>query len=421
MARTVASALSDGVSALVEAPTGTGKSLAYLVPAALFARRNGIKVMVATHTKNLQDQLGGQDLPLTAEATGIPDLRWRVVKGQENYLCTRRTLAWLDEGPALTDTVEERSVRLYASAFLEQTDDGDLERFLPWHAIQGPHVSRAVEHMRSTSATCLHERCPHFSTCFYQDVVHEARKADVLVVNHALALAWPDRYPAFEHLVVDEAHALEDVATSFFSLAFDPVETAAAARELVGTDGLETGRGLVGRLARALRRETPGDDPFPPELERRLVQRATSVLAALPEAAPAMNAFRKAHAQGSTNPVRLTEAVLSSSEGQTLIGVGQDLARVLEALVDDLGDALEGIDRRGAAGALAGTSPAGARSSRRRPRPSPRPSASPSPTTSTGSRRTSTPASGAPACGALPSRSRSWWPAISSAAAAPSS
>ncbi len=200
----------------VEAGTGTGKSLGYLAPAVLWASRGGGRVGIAPHTRALQDQLIEKDLPRLHAATGGA-FGYAVLKGQGNYLCRRRTLAmtlvhesmqWADRAP-----------RAYLRAFLRRSSEGDLERLSDWFKHRYPALPVLVAASQSTAATTLAERCPHYTRCYFHSAVSHAREADVVVVNHALALAWPERYPKLNHLIVDEAHELEDSATTSWTFA----------------------------------------------------------------------------------------------------------------------------------------------------------------------------------------------------------
>ncbi len=346
MAEAVAEAFSSGRSLMIEAPTGVGKSLAYLVPAGLFARANGVRVVVATHTRNLQDQLASQDLPRAAHAIG-GELAWAVLKGQENYVCTRRALGWLDASPELAEGESERLLRAYVASFLELTSDGDLERFLPWHAIQGPHVARAVDRIRSTAAACSTAACRRGDGCFYSHALRSAHAADVIVTNHALALLWPERYPGSRHLVIDEAHGLEDAATSRWSSAFDPGELARLFDELLGkgkSGGLLEAAARVAR-ARAEGANDGGRIDAWAGRARSLAQRAAAAVSPMRFTAERLlyEGGVKAADEG-RKTLRLTPAVRELTTHADLRKraaewgeVVEGLLRELSAMVDELG------------------------------------------------------------------------------------
>ncbi|MDY7228442.1 helicase C-terminal domain-containing protein [Hyalangium rubrum] len=246
MAQAVARTLSDGGQLAVEASTGTGKSLAYLAPAALFAARNGRKVGVAPHTKTLQDQLIEKDLPRLHRATGGA-FGYALLKGQTNYLCRRRALEATRVEPGMGH--EARAPRAYLRAFLRRGPDGDLDRLSHWFRERFPVLGALVPSVRSEAATTLGERCPHFNRCYYHSAVAQAKAADVLVINQSLAFAWPARYPKLDHLVLDEAHEVEDVATTALTLELSELAFARLTERLHGRDGR---RGLFAELRRAL-------------------------------------------------------------------------------------------------------------------------------------------------------------------------
>lgn len=215
MAREVAKTFSEGGALAVEAGTGTGKSLGYLAPAALFAVKNGQKVAIATHTKTLQDQLVEKDLPRLHRVLG-GSFGFAVLKGQSNYICRRRALEATAVDPRMGH--DERAPRAYIRALLRRSQDGDLDKLSYWFREHYPALNGLVQAIRSESATTLGERCPHYRRCYYHSAVSHAKEADLLVVNQALAFAWPGRYPKLDHLIVDEAHEVEDTATTALEL-----------------------------------------------------------------------------------------------------------------------------------------------------------------------------------------------------------
>ncbi|RJS25880.1 exonuclease [Corallococcus sp. H22C18031201] len=246
VAHAVARALSEGGRLAVEAGTGTGKSLAYLTPAALFAARNGRKVGVAPHTKTLQDQLLDKDLPRLHRATGGA-FGYALLKGQSNYLCRRRALEATRVEPGMSHAA--RAPRAYLRAYLRRSGDGDLDKLSHWFRERFPVLLGLVPAVRSEAATTLGEKCPHHHRCFYHSAVAQAREADVLVINQSLAFAWPARYPKLEHLVLDEAHEVEDVATTALAVELSDSAFFRLTERLHGRDGRH---GLFAELRRAL-------------------------------------------------------------------------------------------------------------------------------------------------------------------------
>ncbi|MGK2907036.1 MAG: helicase C-terminal domain-containing protein [Desulfuromonadales bacterium] len=220
MAFAVTEALNRHNIALIEAGTGTGKSLAYLVPAILWSLANRERLVVSTNTINLQEQLIRKDLPFLQRATGL-EFQVELVKGRSNYLCKRRLETAAAE-PGLFDT--EHTGELQAlREWVEQTNDGSREdlSFLPHGTLWDEVCCEADQ--------CSRSQCPYFNGCFFHQARRRAARADILVVNHALLLAdlslrqQTENYsavavlPPFSRLVIDEAHHLEEVATRYFS------------------------------------------------------------------------------------------------------------------------------------------------------------------------------------------------------------
>jgi ATP-dependent DNA helicase DinG len=218
MAAAVADVYNRGGIALIEAGTGTGKSIAYLIPALAWAALNRERTVVSTNTINLQEQLVTKDLPFLRSALGEP-FRHALLKGRHNYISIRRAgLAAAAEG-ALFEGAERSELRAL-SAWLKSTADGSLQD-LPF--TPSPEVWDEVV---SDPDACLRARCPHFEACFYQRSRREAAAADVLVVNHHLLFsdmavrraqsnrAGPAVLPPYRRLILDEAHNIEDAATA---------------------------------------------------------------------------------------------------------------------------------------------------------------------------------------------------------------
>jgi ATP-dependent DNA helicase DinG len=250
MALQVGRSLAEGGALGIEAGAGTGKSLAYLTPAALFAARNGWKVAVATHTKALQDQLMEKDLPKLHQATDGA-FEYALIKGQNNYLCRRRALENTRADPGADR--ESRAARAYLRAYLRRSPEGDLDRLSYWFRDRFPAVVSLAAASRSEAATTLGDRCPHFHRCFYHSAVAQAKAADVVVINQALAAAWPPRYPAFQYAVVDEAHELEDVLTNALTVELNGTLLARLADRLSARQG----RGVLSELRRRLNGAAP--------------------------------------------------------------------------------------------------------------------------------------------------------------------
>ncbi len=258
MAFAVAEAFNRGQLAIVEAGTGTGKSLAYLVPALLWARTNNERVVVSTRTINLQEQLIRKDLPFLQRATKI-EFRAVLVKGRSNYLCWRRSEnAGRELGLFDQEQVDEIQQIL---KWAETTTDGSKEdlSFIPSY--------QAWEEVCCEADQCARVRCQHYSRCFFHKARRQAARADILVVNHALLLSdlalrqQTSNYsatavlPPFERVILDEAHHLEDVATSYFSAQITRFTFSRVLNRL--RHPRKTNQGLLPRLLDQLSQQLP--------------------------------------------------------------------------------------------------------------------------------------------------------------------
>ncbi|MBI3490220.1 MAG: ATP-dependent DNA helicase [Acidobacteria bacterium] len=236
MAVAVARVFEEGGVLLAEAGTGTGKTLAYLVPAILSRER----VLISTGTKNLQEQIFFKDIPALRDALDVP-FTATYMKGRANYLCLHR-LDQLSEGagPAMHDVflpiIREWSTRT------ETGDRAELED-LPEDVAFWSEVS-------ATAETCLGTECPRYDDCFVTRMRQRAAASDVVIVNHHLLCAdaavrqnaFGEVIPACSRAILDEAHQLEDVATQYFGYSISTYrleELAHDVERLVAVGGFE--------------------------------------------------------------------------------------------------------------------------------------------------------------------------------------
>ncbi len=247
MATAVEQALKSGERLFVEAGTGTGKSFAYLLPAiARLLERREEKIVICTHTISLQEQLMDKDLPLLRAV--VPDEFTAVlVKGRANYLSKRRLrLAIERETRLLADDTERHSLQ-EIEKWAASTNDGTLATL--------PQLKRPAvwDHVQSESGNCMGRRCPTHDECFYQSARRRMENADVLVCNHALFfsdLALRMRgagfLPPYRHVILDEAHTVEDVAAEHFGLRVSEGRVRHLLRMLLSE---RTNRGVLASLA----------------------------------------------------------------------------------------------------------------------------------------------------------------------------
>ncbi len=276
MADAVAATFESKSHLLVEAGTGVGKSFAYLVPAMLRAVERNETVVIATHTIALQEQLIEKDIPLLesilypapADETQPRPLRAVLVKGRGNYLSTRRLRMASERGErTLPDAASRRSLAVIQD-WAYETTDGTLST-LP--TLERPGVWDRVQ---SDSGNCMGKRCSTYQQCFYQKARAQLEGANLLICNHALffsdlALRAEDAgfLPKYHHVVLDEAHGVEDVASDHFGVALSEGRVNHLLNTLYSP---RVGRGYLSQLAVML------GDSAPVEAAIRLVDQAAT-------------------------------------------------------------------------------------------------------------------------------------------------
>lgn len=220
MMRSVADAFNHRGVAVIEAPTGVGKTLAYLLPAILWSTRNKERVVVSTRTINLQEQIIHKDIPAIARAlkekfTAV------LVKGRNNYLCLRKLERALTEASLFEDASTQRMLN-HISAWSETTEDGSLSdlSFVPGRELWDKCCCEAD--------MCSPTHCPSPGKCFIGKARREMARADILVVNHSMlfsdiavkkatgGFSEGGVLPPYRRIIFDEAHSIEDSATEFF-------------------------------------------------------------------------------------------------------------------------------------------------------------------------------------------------------------
>jgi len=218
MLRAVTRAFSNGHHLMVEAGTGTGKSFAYLVPAALWATQNNLRVVISTNTIALQEQLINKDIPDLRHALGL-DLRSVVLKGRGNYLCPRRLDSLRQRKP---ETADEIRVMSKVLVWLSQGGSGDRSEI----NLNGPYEREVWSRLSADDEGCKAEVCMARTggACpFYRSRL-AAQSAHLIIVNHALLLAdvvTNSRVlPEYSYLIVDEGHHLEAATTGAYPTAY---------------------------------------------------------------------------------------------------------------------------------------------------------------------------------------------------------
>jgi ATP-dependent DNA helicase DinG len=354
MAEAVALCMEDGGQLLVEAGTGTGKSLAYLLPALQRAADGGGRLLVSTHTLNLQSQLMGQDLPLAKRALGPQGARLDAVRavGRGNYLCALR----------LSLAVDQAAPELFGGGRAER-----LERLQQW-ADEGGGLREAApeavpndtwELVQVEAYGCLGAACPHAQACAFLKDRERLAHADVVVCNHALLMAdaaarrgGQGLLPGAETLVLDEAHHLAAAASGHLGLrlgraglakAFDRLHDPRRRRSLL--DQLDGGPALVAAL-RACRLGTA-------ELFDRALALSGGTLGLPPNSLddtlsqPLYSLAEDLRRQGAKQK-ELPRGLAAASEAQALAQQLEAAADGLRAWLDqDLGDSVFWVDLEG--------------------------------------------------------------------------
>ena len=238
MAKAVERALQEHRHLIVEAGTGTGKTLAYLLP----ALRTGQRVIISTGTKALQDQLYFRDVPFLETLLG--DLRVCYMKGRANYLC-RHKLTALRNQPILSG-LEEIDQYHQIAEWEQRTETGDRAELSGM-----PESSALWQKLDARTEACLGSSCPDYRRCFITEMRRKALESDIIIVNHHLffadlsvrqeAAGAPDAgiLPEAAAVIFDEAHELEDVASSYFGLSVSNIRFEELARD---TDVLLRGK-----------------------------------------------------------------------------------------------------------------------------------------------------------------------------------
>ena len=217
--KNIAKAFNQNHIGVFEAGTGVGKSYAYLIPSVLWAIQNKERVIISTGTINLQQQLCEKDIPAVEKILG-KKIKFILMKGRQNYICKRRLM----ETASVLDLFEDETEEIKKIADWEETTNSGSKSdmsFMP--------SENAWSKVNSESDACMGKRCPFFNECYVMKVRKQAASASIIVVNHHLLFAdiesrmsgigydEPSVLPPYRRIIFDEAHGIENAATSFFS------------------------------------------------------------------------------------------------------------------------------------------------------------------------------------------------------------
>jgi DNA polymerase-3 subunit epsilon/ATP-dependent DNA helicase DinG len=373
MSEAIAQAFNQGDAIMVEAGTGTGKGMAYLVPAALYAAQRGERVVISTNTINLQDQLFFKDIPalqrimtkdegrktnggsannsssVLGPSSNNPPFTAALLKGRGNYLCLRRYKDLRRDGRLVSDEIK---TLLKVQLWLPTTSSGDKAELLLMDK-----ENAAWGRINVTPETCTGPRCAEFRECFYFKARRTAEAAHLVVVNHALMLAdlaaEANVLPPYDHIVIDEAHNLEDVATDQFGFGVDQAQLLKFLDDLFQSGGASTSAGLFAELPRHFQSSaaSQGDMEKASKVAQEAGPAVTRGRQSVYDCFNLLTAFMTQEAEVSAYDMRLriTDAVRKSPAWEAverawenlslhLNGIGEALGR-LEALLTDLKDA----------------------------------------------------------------------------------
>jgi ATP-dependent DNA helicase DinG len=252
MAEAIASAFNSSEHLLVEAGTGTGKSLAYLIPAIQWATSNGQRVVISTNTINLQEQLLNKDIPALQQALDIP-FTAALLKGRSHYLCPRRLDTARRRRPA---SVDELRMLAKILVWLLETSSGDRSDI----SLRGPDENVIWNRLSAEDEGCTPARCEGIGgICPFYKARKAADAAHLLVVNHALliadALTENRALPDYRYAILDEAHNLEEATTHGLSFRMDEITLR---RRLTDLGSLK--RGLLSSIVASVRAAAPEKD-----------------------------------------------------------------------------------------------------------------------------------------------------------------
>lgn len=248
MALKAGQSFKNDVHSMIQAPTGTGKTLGYLIPSILFALNEDKPVLVATGTKTLQNQATIKDVPQTLALLGLSPEDFKVARlvGSGNHFCEllfRENMEKMELFQVTGDFKEKFPALYWELVFLHNSrleiDDIVVKDSVPFvlrkNFAQLNQISREIA---VDFRACTGRNCPFNETCTYVRGLREAKEAKIVIGNHALMFAWPRSFPRPAHVIVDEAHRLEGEATEAFSLAIEEGNLKTLIRQLNHLQGL---------------------------------------------------------------------------------------------------------------------------------------------------------------------------------------
>ena len=334
MAEAVTSALQNETHLVVEAGTGVGKSLAYLIPALLHSIRNGSRVLVSTNTINLQEQLVGKDIEIAKKAVtgfGLPTdvIQSAPLKGRSNYLCFKR---WQNAVLHTEPNEIESRVLSKLLVWLQETETGDRSEISLGRSI--PLFSRFSS---QGAITCPSNEGP----CFLRTARNKANNSNVIVVNHALLMSdiamGGGLLPDHDVLIVDEAHHLVSAATNHLGFSLNQFLLETEIRRLTGN------RGILSRLARTITENEVNPLDASTNLSLETVEQTERALESLGQLFEVLDRIEipNAYDGNSASEIRITESVRTQPLFSEIEIVWENTNLILLGLSEKLGELIE--------------------------------------------------------------------------------
>lgn len=227
LSRLVLNIINEDKFAFIEAPTGIGKSLAYLIPSLLYSDKNNVRIIISTYTKNLQNQLIKKDIPMSLKIENKvikKELKYEVAYGRQNYLCYLAYFNFKNNINNILFGVIDGEILNQLDIWVEKTSTGLLLE------LSSNFDKRIIDELRSSSSSCISLKCKFYNRCFFYNSKRKLNGSDIIVTNHHLLLSYElsdefsDFFPPYNTIVFDEGHNLPDVLESLATFSFTTIE-----------------------------------------------------------------------------------------------------------------------------------------------------------------------------------------------------
>ncbi|WP_294361047.1 exonuclease domain-containing protein, partial [uncultured Clostridium sp.] len=232
LAKHVRRTLENKKISIIEAPTGIGKSIGYLLPSIVYSYLNNQRVFISSSTKELQDQLIEKDIPRLISTLGLEKkIHYTCMKGRSNYLCNKKIKSYLEDiiEPDLDDILSI----LFVSRLM--TVNGNVEEINFWARKHFKKLEYHLNFLTSDGETCTGRKCNEGTNCYYYCKINELENSNIVVINHSLFLKWPYPEIKIDNIVLDEAHNLNDNCFKAFTEEVSNFEIISLLREIHNT------------------------------------------------------------------------------------------------------------------------------------------------------------------------------------------